>query len=74
MQFVDLLKEKQMKLEMGNSDFARHLGVHRTWLLSLYNPKIAEHPIRLSTMFKLHNRLDIPMEVMEEYNSQFKSQ
>lgn len=72
MQFIDLLKEKQMKLEMGNTDFAKYLGVHRTWLLNLYNPKIPEHPIRLSTMFKLHNRIDIPMEVMEEYNLKHK--
>lgn len=68
MKFEQMLKEKQATLEMSTNQFARHIGLHRTWLTNMWNPKKPRRPLRERTMHLLHNRLDIPYEVMEEYN------
>lgn len=68
MRFEEMLREKQAELEMSTNQFAKHIGLHRTWLTDMWNPRKPRRPLRDRTMYLLHNRLDIPYEVMEEYN------
>lgn len=67
-EFETLLKKKQMELEMSNAEFARYINKHRTWVVNLWSDKREKHPLSMKTMYTLHNRLDIPLEIMEDYN------
>lgn len=69
-EFVKQLKAKQIQLEMNNSDFAKYIGMHRTWCINLYNKNLAKHPLSEQTMSKLYNRLGIDFDVMRDYNKQ----
>jgi hypothetical protein len=67
--FEKKLYNKQAELEMGNTDFARFIGVNRTWVVNFWNSNLPKHPLSKKTMFKLNNRLGISFDEMVEYNS-----
>ncbi len=69
-EFEKQLRVKQLELEMNNLAFAKYIGMHRTWLINLYNNKITKHPLSKQTMAKLYNRLGIDFNIMLEYNNQ----
>lgn len=69
-EFEKELSEKQMELELNNTAFAEYIGMHRTWVMNLWNHNIARHPLSKKTMSKLHNRLGMDIELMKEYNKQ----
>ena len=63
-----LLLDKQAELELGQQAFSKYLGCNRYWMtrfLSTYGTA----PIQEKTMFKLHNKLGIPLDVMKAYNA-----
>lgn len=69
-EFEKQLRLKQFELEMNNSEFAKYIGMHRTWFVNLYNKNIPKHPLSKQTMAKLYNRLGIDFDVMLAYNNQ----
>ena len=64
------LYNKQIELEMSNTAFAKHIGMHRTWLVNFRNKNLPKRTLSRKTMAVLHNRLGISFEVMVEYNEQ----
>ena len=64
------LYNKQIELEMSNTSFAKHIGMHRTWLVNFRNKNLPKRTLSRKTMAVLHNRLGISFEVMVEYNEQ----
>ena len=70
MDFVKTLKHCQYSKHMTNEKFAEYLGKSRMWLQIIYttNPKIKKYRLSELTMFMLNEKLDIPMELMKEYN------
>lgn len=72
-EFEKTLKLKQMELAMGNTEFAKHIGVHRTWVVNLYNQNIPRHPLSEKTMCLLHNSLGIDFDIMIKYNEEIKN-
>lgn len=64
------LNKKQMELELNNTDFANYIGMHRTWVMNLWNQNLPRHPLSKKTMSKLYNRLNIDLELMVEYNKE----
>ena len=64
-----ILYDKQIALALTNDEFAKYLGVSRSWLIDMYSPRlIKKKPIRNLTAFKLINKLSIPMSVIRDYN------
>lgn len=59
---------KQIELEMCDTKFADYIGLHRTWLANFRNNKSTKHKLSKKTIANIHNRLGIPLEVMERYN------
>lgn len=59
---------KQIELEMCDTKFADYIGLHRTWLANFRNNKSTKHKLSKKTIANIHNRLGIPLEVMEKYN------
>ena len=70
MNFKEIMKQKKIELSMSNTQFAKYIGKHRSWVVALFNPNAIPRPLRDTTMYLLHDRLDIPFEVMEEYNKE----
>lgn len=70
MDFPKILKQKQREKHMSNEAFSKYLSMSRTWLQSVYasNEKIPKHTVSELTMIRLHEALDIPYDVMNEYN------
>lgn len=70
MDFPKILKQTQMELHLTNDKFAKYLGKSRAWLQIIYSKSPNTQKFGLSdlTMQSLKERLDIPMNVMEEYN------
>ena len=68
--FEKELYNKQVELEMSTTAFAKHLGMHRTWLVNFGNKSLPRRKLSKKTMAVLHNRLGISFEVMVEYNEQ----
>ena len=60
-----------MELHLTNDKFAKYLGKSRAWLQIIYSKNPNTRKFRLSdlSMQLLKERLDIPMDVMESYNS-----
>lgn len=67
-EFESELKHKQVELEMNNTEFANYIGMHRTWVVNMWNDNIQRHPLSKQTMMKLNNRLDIDYDTMLKYN------
>lgn len=59
---------KQIELEMCDTKFADYIGLHRTWLANFRNNKSTKHKLSKKTIANIHNRLGIPLEVMNRYN------
>lgn len=70
MDFPKLLKQCQLQRHMTNDTFSKFIGKSRTWLQWIYskNPKVEKYLLSERTIYDLHEKLDIPTEVMEEYN------
>lgn len=68
------LKKKQMELALNNVEFAKHIGMHKTWLMNLWNQKQPRHPLSEKTMYLLHNNLGMDFETMVNYNQEIISQ
>ena len=68
MQLEEMVKQKQIEMELNNSQFAKYLGMNRAWVVKFFSKTSDKRPLRPISIFKLHNRLNIPIEVMEEYN------
>lgn len=68
--FEKELSQKQIELELDNTSFANYIGMHRTWLINLWNKRLPKHPLSKKTMSKLYNRLGISFETMNAYNEQ----
>ena len=70
MDFPKVLKHCQLERHLTNENFAKLVGKSRTWLQWIYskNPKVEKFLLSEMTMYDLHTKLDIPMEIMEEYN------
>lgn len=67
--FEDELLKKQLELEMTTSEFANYIGVHRTWLINLRNPNLPKHKLSKKTIGKLHNRCNISIDILNDYNN-----
>ena len=59
-----LLNEK----ECSKRQFAKECGLGYLTILNFFNPKKEFQPIRQITKSKLHNRLGIDYEIIDEYN------
>lgn len=70
MDFPKMLKQKQREKRMSNEAFSKYLEMSRTWLQSIYttNNKISKHTLSEMAMLTLHEKLDIPYDIMVEYN------
>lgn len=68
------LKKKQMQLALSNSEFARHIGMHKTWLINLWNQKRPRHPLSEKTMYLLHNNIGMDFDTMIKYNEEIMRQ
>ena len=65
---INKINYKQIELEMCDTKFADYIGLHRTWLANFRNNKSTKHKLSKKTIANIHNRLGIPLEVMERYN------
>ena len=68
--FEKELSKKQMELELNNTAFANYIGMHRTWVMNLWNKNLPRHPLSKKTMSKLHNRLGMDLDIMIAYNNE----
>lgn len=68
MDFVEIMQNKKRELSMSNAQFAEYIGKHRSWVVALFNPNAKRMILRDATMYSLHDILNIPFNVMEEYN------
>ena len=68
--FEKELNKKQVELELNNTAFANYIGMHRTWVMNLWNKNLPRHPLSKKTMAKLYNRLGISFDTMVAYNKQ----
>ena len=71
MDFAKQLKQYQYEKHMTNDAFAKHIGKRRAWLQRIYskNPDIPKSTLGELTMYMLNEKLNIPYDVMEEYNT-----
>ena len=71
MNFQKTLKRCQLERHMTNDTFAKFLGKSRAWLQGIYttNPSIRKFLLGEQTMFDINEKLDIPIELMEQYNA-----
>ena len=71
MDFQKMLKQKQLSMHMTNEKFSIFLGRSRTWLQGIYsnNPNVEQCLLSEQSMYDVHEKLDIPIELMEEYNN-----
>lgn len=72
MDFISILKSKQRELNMTKGEFARYIGKHRSWVFAKFGDSPYEHPLSETTVYRLHDLLDIPYEVMDEFNKRCK--
>ena len=70
MDFSKLLKRKQLEMGMTVTDFAKYLGKSRQFLTVIFSKSDKLRKYRLSdlTMYNLEQKLNIPQEIMEQYN------
>lgn len=66
--FEEELYNKQIELEMNNTEFAKYINKHRSWLVNLNNKNLPKHKLSKKTMAILHNRLGISFDTMNDYN------
>lgn len=71
MDFAKQLKKCQHEKHMSGEAFAKYIGKSRTWLQQIYstNANVEKHALYELTMYELNEKLGIPYEVMEEYNT-----
>lgn len=72
MDFSRVLKQRQLSMHMTNEKFSKFLGRSRTWLQSIYskNPSVEQCRLSEQSMYDIHEKLDIPIDLMEAYNQQ----
>lgn len=70
MDFPKQLKQCQRQRHMTNDAFAKYIGKSRTWLQWIYsnNPNVEKYLLSERTIYDLNEKLEIPTEVMEQYN------
>lgn len=74
MSFPKLLKQKQLELGMTATRFAKHIGRSRQFITLIYSDSENLKKCGLSelTMYTINEKLDIPFELMLEYNEKVK--
>lgn len=72
MTLEELLFKEQIQREMTSDEFAKYLGLSRTWLGFIYGDDNNKRPLSRKTMGKIHSRTEIPISVMEEYNNRIE--
>lgn len=70
MDFPRTLKHCQLERHLTNEQFSKLLGKSRTWLQQIYSKSSKGQLWLLSeqTMYDIHEKVNIPIELMEEYN------
>ena len=68
--FEKELKQEQLRLEMSSADFAKHIGMHKSWLLKLWSATEPRHPLSEKTMALINNRVGISYDTMINYNEE----
>ena len=68
--FEKELKQAQLKLEMSSAEFAKHIGMHKSWLLKLWSATEPRHPLSEKTMALINNRVGISYDTMINYNEE----
>lgn len=72
MDFISILKSKQRELGLTKHEFARYISKHRSWVYDKFGDEPYKHPLSETTMYHLHDLLNIPLEVMDEFNKRCK--
>ena len=72
-EFERQLYDKQFEMEMGITEFANYIGVHRTWLSNLRNNKQPKHKLSDKTMALIHNKLGMDINIMLDFNNKIKN-
>lgn len=68
--FEKELKQEQLRLEMSSAEFAKHIGMHKSWLLKLWSATEPRHPLSEKTMALINNRVGISYDTMINYNEE----
>lgn len=68
--FEKELKQEQLRLEMSSAEFAKHIGMHKSWLLKLWSATEPRHPLSEKTMALINNRVGISYDMMINYNEE----
>lgn len=68
--FEKQLKQEQLRLEMSSAEFAKHIGMHKSWLLKLWSATEPRHPLSEKTMALINNRVGISYDTMISYNEE----
>lgn len=68
--FERQLKQEQLRLEMSSAEFAKHIGMHKSWLLKLWSATEPRHPLSEKTMALINNRVGISYDTMINYNEE----
>ena len=68
--FEKQLKQEQLRLEMSSAEFAKHIGMHKSWLLKLWSATEPRHPLSEKTMALINNRVGISYDTMINYNEE----
>lgn len=68
--FEKQLKQEQLRLEMSSAEFAKFLGMHKSWLLKLWSATEPRHPLSEKTMALINNRVGISYDTMINYNEE----
>lgn len=66
---INKIFDKQLELEMNNTEFAKFLGVSRQWVTRLHNKNAEKRPFRFKVMCILCHACGIPMEELKRYNT-----
>ena len=68
--FEKELKQEQLRLELRSAEFAKHIGMHKSWLLKLWSATEPRHPLSEKTMALINNRVGISYDTMINYNEE----
>lgn len=64
--------DKQVELEMNNTEFARFLGTSRQWVINIHNNNAKKSPFKFKTMCILAHACGLSIEELKDYNKRLE--
>lgn len=67
-EFYQIMMNKLLENGLSKRQFANKYGLNHAWLIEFTNINKKFRPLQIKTMSLLHKALDIPYNVMDDYN------